>query len=62
VVEIYEPTQNCHSAFILSTVCHKCLKMKSGSMDHTCLSAMYNPYNSPSFGFGMYFIGVDERN
>jgi len=33
--------------------------MKSGSMDHTCLSAMYNPYKSPSFGFGIYFIGVD---
>ena len=29
-------------------------------MDHTRLSAMYNPYyNSPSFGFGIYFIGVD---
>jgi hypothetical protein len=61
MVEIYKPTQNCHYAFILSTVCHKCLKMKSGSMDHTCVSAMYNPSNSPSFGFGIYFIGVDER-
>lgn len=51
MVEIYEQTQNCHYAFILSTVCHKCIKMKSGSMDHTCLSAMYNPFSSPSFWF-----------
>ena len=28
-------------------------------MDHTCLSAIYNPYNSPSFGFGIYYIGVN---
>jgi len=59
MVEIYEQTQNCLSAFIFSTVCHKCIKMKSRSMDHTCLSAIYNPYNSPSFGFGIYYIGVN---